>query len=113
MPPRQTTLPSAEAAPDAGGSQAPVLFEGCSTFAVHDLAALADGHLSQEGKRRLASHLPTCRICMATLVALVEDTQHGEASGNHDLARLLAATTGGRGIERSYDDDDDDDDDDA
>jgi anti-sigma factor RsiW len=96
---RPTTPSVPNAAPDAREPQAPAILEECSTFAIHDLAALADGQLSQDGMRRLASHLPTCRTCMATLVALVEDIEHGEASGNHDLAALLAVANSARTAE--------------
>jgi anti-sigma factor RsiW len=71
-------------------AQVPVAIDECLTFAVHDLAALAEGNLSQDGRRRLAAHLSRCHTCMATLHAIVEDTQPGRGSGDHSLAAWLA-----------------------
>jgi hypothetical protein len=71
-------------------TQVPGIPEECSSFAIHDLAALAEGNLSREGMKRLATHLPQCQTCTATLLAVVEDTQPGRGTGDHSLAAWLA-----------------------
>jgi len=95
-PPSSPEAQGSRALEEAERPEAPEIDDECSTFAIHDLAALADGQLSDAGIQRLARHLPTCRTCMATLVALVEDSEPGEAPGTEKLAALLAATTSAR-----------------
>ena len=81
-----------------------VTLEDCSTFAIHDLAALADGNLSEEGLRRLANHVLQCRTCRATLAALIEESQNSPVApatagpGSYDLAAWLGAAEGGRNL---------------
>jgi anti-sigma factor RsiW len=59
-----------------------VTIDDCSRFAIHDLAALAEGHLSQDGLHRLARHLRSCHRCRATLALIVQDTEldHGSSA---------------------------------
>ncbi|HET9620412.1 MAG TPA: hypothetical protein VFP84_03520 [Kofleriaceae bacterium] len=58
--------------------------DDCAAFAIHDLAALADGHLSFEGTRRLTAHLRQCETCMATLAAIVDEVP--VARGTRDVS---------------------------
>src|SRR5262245_34719957 len=91
----------------------PVALEDCSTFAIHDLAALADGNLSEEGLRRLANHIPQCRTCRATLAALINESQNSpgatasEGPGSYDLTAWLDAAAGGRNLMAKIADGDD------
>ena len=88
-------------APDA--TPGPVALEDCSTFAIHDLAALADGNLSEEGLRRLASHIIQCRTCRATLAALIDESQNSPGATtserpSYDVTAWLKAAAGGRNL---------------
>jgi anti-sigma factor RsiW len=93
-----------------------VALEDCSTFSIHDLAALADGNLSEEGLRRLANHIPQCRICRATLAALIEESQNNpgatasERPGGHDVTAWVDAAASGRNLMAKIADNDDTDD---
>jgi hypothetical protein len=72
--------------------------DDCTTFAIHDLAALAEGNLSPDGMERLARHLRQCHACMATLAAIVDEAQPSEGTGDMGLAAWIAramATSGG------------------
>ncbi len=68
-----------------------VTFDECSSFAIHDLAALAEGNLSPQGRQRLAGHLRRCQTCMATLIAIVEDAHAGPGGETHRLAAWLSS----------------------
>jgi hypothetical protein len=73
--------------------------DDCTIFAIHDLAALAEGNLSPEGVERLARHLRRCHTCMATLAAIVDEAQPSEGTADMELAawiaRAMAASDGG------------------
>lgn len=88
-----------------------VALDDCSTFAVHDLAALADGNLSEDGLGRLARHIPQCRTCRATLAVMIEESRRGHevpASGEgYDLAAWIAAASVGRNLMTKIADGDD------
>jgi hypothetical protein len=75
-------------------AELPVALEDCKSFAIHDLAALAEGNLSFEGQRRLTRHISHCRTCSATLAAIVEDARGRRGFGERDLASWLAAAGG-------------------
>jgi len=64
--------------------------ETCScSSAVHDLAALSEGNLSREGKRRLASHLVRCQSCKQVLVLLADEAPAAGSTGNRRLESWL------------------------
>jgi len=71
--------------------QARVTSGECAGFAIHDLAAVADGNLSPQGLQRLTDHLRGCPTCTATLVAIVEDGKARRGGESHRLAAWLAA----------------------
>jgi anti-sigma factor RsiW len=85
--------------PASRSSQASVTSEECWSFAIHDLAALADGNLSQDGLRRLAGHLRRCQTCTATLAAIVEDARATRGSEGNRLAAWLAAAVRGEDVQ--------------
>lgn len=64
-------------------------FHECVRFAMHDLAAVADGNLSPQGLQRLTDHLRRCPTCTATLAAVVEDTRAARGE-SHRLAAWLS-----------------------
>ncbi|HEX8113408.1 MAG TPA: hypothetical protein VF516_37015 [Kofleriaceae bacterium] len=70
-------------------------FDECSGFAIHDLAALAEGNLSPQGLQRLAGHLRRCQTCAATLIAIVEDAHAGPGGEPHRLADWLSSVPWG------------------
>lgn len=67
-----------------------------SSSAVHDLAALGDGMLSEHGMRRLAGHVSRCRPCMIVLVSLANDAQEIDAAGSRPLGPRLVFDRGDR-----------------
>jgi hypothetical protein len=75
------------------------LWETCSSSsALHDLAALEDGNLSQAGKRRLAAHLARCPSCAQVLAARAADVpgldrelDPGRTEAAHDPAAASRA----------------------
>jgi hypothetical protein len=74
-------------------AQVPVATDDCEIFAIHDLAALAEGNLSPDGMRRLAGHIHECPTCRATLAAIVEDTQSSRGTGDTAVSAWLAMAT--------------------
>jgi anti-sigma factor RsiW len=66
--------------------------DDCSSFAIHDLAALSDGNLSPEGIARLAGHLRRCETCMRTLAAIIEDAPSARGTNDVTEAAMLART---------------------
>lgn len=91
---RRGTWLRSPALQDHGATRVPTAVEDCSGFAIHDIAALAEGNLSPGGMRRLARHIPGCATCGATLAVIIDDMQPGRGADNQGLAAWLAMASG-------------------
>jgi hypothetical protein len=77
----------------AHAGQAPIPDDCTRSSAIHDLASLSEGNLSDEGKRRLAGHVPHCAVCRTALASLIRDAQQSQSTGNHQIAWLASLAT--------------------
>jgi hypothetical protein len=70
-----------------GSLDSPTVWKECScSSSALDLAALEEGHLSEQGMRRLAAHMSKCKTCMAMLALCVKDSQSADSSGVYQTA---------------------------
>lgn len=70
--------------------QDPIEGECSDPSAVHDLAALSEGGLSEDGMRRLALHLYQCGACRLVFTSMVSETTRAECTDQHAIERVSA-----------------------